>query len=217
MSKKEKEAGTLQPGEDQQGQFLEDQQIIIVNNMSPDLDSRDDYRTIVACGGIEEESAAQIIHSMLYYSHKSASASKEDAPSPIELLISTCGGSAIEMFGIYDVMREVREKVPLVTSGVGKVMSAGVLLLAAGTKGKRKIGRNCRVMIHGVMGGYHGSLSNMENEIEEVKWIQERYIENLVEESFLSKKKIKSMLKKHVDVYLSAEDAVKYGIADIVI
>ena len=72
-------------------------------------------------------------------------------------------------------------------------------------------------MIHGVMGGYHGNLTNMENEIAEVKWVQERYIENLVEESFLSKKKIKNMLNKQVDVYLSAEQAVKYGIADIVI
>ena len=58
---------------------------------------------------------------------------------------------------------------------------------------------------------------NMENEITEVKWTQERYIENLVEESFLSKKKIKSMLSKQVDVYLSADQAVKYGIADIVV
>ncbi|MAF26078.1 hypothetical protein CL634_10975 [bacterium] len=199
---------------------LEEQQIIVINNISPDSGLKEDYRTIVACGDIEEEPAAQIIHSLLYYSQRSNALTLPEEPvkqESIEFVISTCGGSAIEMFGIYDVMRHVRESTELVTYGIGKVMSAGVLLLAAGTKGKRKIGRNCRVMIHGVMGGYHGSLSNMENEIAEVKWIQERYIENLVNESFLSEKKIKTMLKKHVDVYLSAEDAVKHGIADIVI
>ena len=200
-------------------EISEEQQIIVINNISPESDLKDNYRTIVACGDIEEESAAQIIHSLLYYGQKTdpAETPSTSKQEPIELVISTCGGTAIEMFGIYDVMRHVRERTELVTCGVGKVMSAGVLLLAAGTKGKRKIGRNCRVMIHGVMGGFHGNLSNMENEIAEVKWIQERYIENLVEESFLSEKKIKTMLKKHVDVYLSADDAVKYGIADIVI
>jgi ATP-dependent Clp protease protease subunit len=217
LTKKTKEAKAKEIEELEE---LSDQQIIVINNISPDPGLKENYRTIVACGDIEEESAAQIIHSLLYYSHRPPPTSIPTEPEPqesVEFVISTCGGSAIEMFGIYDVMRHIRESTELVTYGVGKVMSAGVLLLAAGTKGKRKIGRNCRVMIHGVMGGYHGSLSNMENEIAEVKWIQERYIENLVNESFLSEKKVKTMLKKHVDVYLSADDAVKYGIADIVI
>lgn len=186
--------------------------------------AQDKYRTVLVCGDITEESSAQIMHSLFFYASTASMTQAPmlgddpvSAPPHIDFNISTCGGSAIEMFGIYDVMRGIREDVPIHTYGIGKVMSAGVLLLAAGTKGKRRIGRNCRVMIHGVMGGYHGTLTNMENEIAEVKWIQERYIENLVEESFLSKKKIKSMLNKQVDVYLSAEQAVKYGIADIVI
>ena len=194
---------------------VEDQQIIIINNIDSSSTSKEGFRTIVVCGDIEEESAAQIMHNLLYYSHAESEGDQES--DPIELVISTCGGSAIEMFGIYDIMRYVRENTILATCGIGKVMSAGVLLLAAGTKGKRKIGRNCRVMIHGITAGYHGNLTNMENEIAEVRWVQERYIESLVEESFLSKKKIKAMLKQHVDVYLSADEAVKYGIADIVI
>lgn len=196
--------------------LLDDRQIIIVNNVDSPSADRDRYRTVLVCGDIDEEVSAQIMHNLLYFGSSSPMPDGQES-SPIDFVISTCGGSAIEMFGIYDIMRDVRERAPVITCGVGKVMSAGVLLLAAGTKGKRKIGRNCRVMIHGVMGGYHGNLTNMENEIAEVKWVQERYIENLVEESFLSKKKIKNMLNKQVDVYLSAEQAVKYGIADIVI
>ena len=215
MVKKKKEEDLSVPSENFD-ELLEDRQLIVVNNIETPQHTRDDYRTVLVCGDIVEETVAQLMHNLLYFSC-SPQAEENDTPEPIEFVISTCGGSALDMLGLYDVMRHVREKTPLVTYGVGKVMSAGVLMLAAGTKGRRKIGRNCRVMIHSVMGGYQGTLTNMKNEIAEVKWIQERYIENLVEESFLSKKKLKNMLNKQIDVYLSAEEAVKYGIADIVV
>ena len=100
---------------------------------------------------------------------------------------------------------------------MGKVMSAGVLILAAGTKGKRKIGKNCRVMMHSVIGGNHGSLHNMLNEMEAIEQLQDMYINCLVEETKMSKSQIKKMLEKKVNVYLSAEEAVELGIADIII
>ena len=65
----------------------------------------------------------------------------EEVVDPIQLMICSPGGNASEMFAIYDCMRLVREGCPIHTLGMGKVMSAGVLVLAAGTKGKRKIGR----------------------------------------------------------------------------
>ena len=225
MPKKKKQETPIEPEvpiELEEGLAFSDQQFVIINNIdSPSL-QLDKYRSVTVCGDITEESSAQIMQSLFYYgspaSVGSQTFSESESPvAPIIFNISTCGGSAIEMFGIYDVMRDISKDVEIHTYGVGKVMSAGVLLLAAGTKGKRKIGRNCRVMIHGIMGGYHGSITNMENEIAEVKWIQKRYIENLVGETFLTKKKVKSMLQHQVDTYLSAEEAVKYGIADIVV
>ena len=96
-------------------------------------------------------------------------------------------------------------------------MSAGVLLLANGTKGERKVGKNCRVMLHNVMAGFPGSLVNVENEIKEVNWIQERYIDCLEMQTNLTKKKIKKMLNKQLDIYISAEQAIEYGIADVII
>jgi ATP-dependent protease ClpP protease subunit len=96
-------------------------------------------------------------------------------------------------------------------------MSAGVILLAAGTKGKREIGKNCRVMIHSVIGGNHGPLHNLLNEMEAVERIQKMYIECLVAETNLSKKQLKDLLERKVNVYLTAEEAVEYGIADIII
>ena len=59
-------------------------------------------------------------------------------------------------------------------------MSAGVLMLAAGTKGQRYVGKNRRVMIHSVMGGNHGSLHNMINEMEAIEQLQDMYCDALI-------------------------------------
>jgi len=136
---------------------------------------------------------------------------------PIDFIISTNGGSASEMFAIYDVMRDVRDECPIHTFGIGKVMSAGVLLLAAGTKGQRRIGKHCRVMIHSVIAGNSGPMHNMENEMAESRETQKRFTEALKAETKLTDKQIKAFFDRHVDIYLSAAEAVKYGIADIVV
>ena len=136
---------------------------------------------------------------------------------PIDFIISTNGGSASDMFAIYDVMREIRKDCAIATHGLGKVMSAGVLLLAAGTKGKRKIGKHCRVMMHSVIGGNSGPIFNLENEMSEIRATQERYINALKTETKMTIKQINNFFNRHVDIYLSAEEAVKLGIADIVV
>ena len=136
---------------------------------------------------------------------------------PIEMIVSTFGGSALDMFGICDMMRIIKEDCPIITTGIGKVMSAGVLLLAAGTHGERRIGKNCRVMVHNVIAGNHGSLPNLTNELEAIQQLQDDYVDALVQNTKLSKKKLKKLLNEKVNVYLSAEEAVEYGIADIII
>ena len=137
---------------------------------------------------------------------------------PIEMIISTFGGSALDMFGICDLMRVIQEDgCPIITTGIGKVMSAGVLILASGTKGARQIGRNTRVMIHSVIAGAHGPIHNIENEVDEIKWVQERYIDVLVRETDMTKRMVKKLLDKKVNIYLDAQQAVDYGIADIII
>jgi len=136
---------------------------------------------------------------------------------PIDFHISTWGGCARGMFAVYDAMRHVREHCDVVTYGLGKVMSAGVLLLAAGSKGKRKIGKNCRVMIHSVRADQWGAIHNLENEFEETKWLQEQHINALIEETDMTKRHLKKLLDRKVNVYLTAKEAVEYGIADIIV
>lgn len=180
-------------------------------------------RTIGLIGDVDEEKAGDVIYALIALK---ATGEREEQDSkgktkkvfdPIELYVSTHGGSASDMFAIYDVMRQVKKDCQIHTIGIGKVMSAGVLLLAAGTKGKRKIGKNCRVMIHSVLAGSEGPLHNLENEMAEIRWTQERYIKALIEETKLTQATINKLLQKHVNIYLSAEEAVKYGIADEVI
>jgi len=187
---------------------------------------KNDNRLIALFGDIDEPKAGQLCYNLHILSSE-VSLAPEDPEDmtkgvvatvdPIELMICSPGGNASEMFAIYDNMRLIRDKCDIETFGVGKVMSAGVLLLAAGTKGKRKIGKNCRVMIHSVIGGVHGGFYNVENEMDEIRWVQSQYIKMLADETDMTQAQLKKMLLRKVNIYLSAEEAVEMGIADVVV
>ena len=176
-----------------------------------------DLRVMGLFSEVEQEKIAELVHALLYMNEMNKLTEKEEDKKSIDFYLCTYGGSADDMFALYDVLNIVKQDTEVHTIGVGKVMSAGVLLLAAGTKGKRKIGRNCRVMIHNVAGGSFGILPNMTNELEAIERIQEAYIDALVENSKLTKKRLTKMLNQKVNIYLDAEEAVKLGIADIII
>jgi len=89
--------------------------------------------------------------------------------------------------------------------------------LASGTKGERRIGRHCRVMIHGVVSGQQGHIADVENEFEEAKSTQKLYISALASETNMTQKYIKKLMDKKTNVYLNAQEAVDLGIADIII
>jgi ATP-dependent Clp protease protease subunit len=166
---------------------------------------------------VVEDKIAELVHALLVVTEEIKKKEKEEDKKPIDLYLSTYGGSADDMFALYDVMRLVRKDVVLRTIGLGKVMSAGVLLLAAGTKGERKIAKNCRIMIHSVVGGNQGDLHNMLNEMEAIEQLQQMFVDCLVSETKMTKSRLKKMLNRKVNVYLSAEEAVELGIADIII
>jgi len=195
--------------------------------MTAPEEKKEELRIIGLIGEVSEERTTEVIYSMLQLKQsgmKKEAKDTEDEESPIitsftpfELWISTYGGSAMDMFAVYDVMRMMREECDITTFGLGKVMSAGVLLLAAGTKGKRKIGANCRVMLHSVIGGSQGPIHSLENEMDEIRWIQDQHVKCLVEETNMSSKHLKKLLARKVNVYLTAEEAVELGIADEVV
>lgn len=206
----------------------DEKQVVIINNIQPPAPSEPELRTINLYGDISEQKGADVVAALLYLENTSHAVSTKDPQDPeseqvivarsIAMMVSTHGGTASDMFSILDIMDMVKERTcDIETFGIGKVMSAGVPILAAGTKGKRKVGRNCRIMLHNVMAGSHGTIFSMENELEEIKWIQERYIETLASYTKLTPSKIKKLLKSQKDIYISAEEAIKMGIADEII
>ena len=176
----------------------------------------DDLRSILMYGDVTEDRSAEAIVGILTLSQKKLKEGQERLDD-MKIYISTYGGSADDMMSIYDSMRLAKQKCDIETIGMGKVMSAGTLILAAGTKGKRKIMKNCRVMIHAVSAGSVGAIHNLQNELEEIQAIQDAYIRCLVAETDLTKRQLKKMLDQKVNIYLTAEEAVEYGLADEVI
>ena len=196
----------------------EQPRLVIVDPSSlsaPEIEEPDSY-LLGLFAEVAEEKVAELIHALLVVAEETKN-KEEGEKIPVDFYLSTYGGSADDMFAMYDVIRLVREEVVIRTVGLGKVMSAGVLLLAAGTKGERKIAKNCRVMIHSVVGGNQGDLHNMLNEMEAIEQLQQMFINCLVAETKMTKSRLKKILDRKVNVYLTAEEAVELGIADIII
>jgi len=184
---------------------------LLQNKLSELLSQESEMRTIGLMGDVTEEKSSELIMGLLLLTKLSG----EPSPwKPITMYISTYGGSADEMFGMYDMMTHLKSQCEIHTIGIGKVMSAGTLILAAGTKGKRLIGRNCRVMIHSVNAGQAGDLHNIENEVKAVKHMQDLYINAMSAETHMTKRQIQKLIDRKINVYLSAQEAIEYGIAD---
>ena len=189
----------------------------LLSGMADEMESR----TMLLQGEVNEEKAGEIISGFLALADlkppKGELKDGEMPYDPITMYVSTYGGSADEMFAIFDIMNHCKKSCHIETIGIGKVMSAGTLILAAGTKGKRKISKNCRVMLHQVSAGAFGPLFNMTTEIDAIQKLQDQYIAAMASCTNLSKRKLKSLLNERVNVYLTAQEAVEYGIADIII
>ena len=199
---------------------------LLINIMDPGP-SLPKVRSIGLFGDLDEEKVEAICSGLLTLKDTCSEevlvdptdpeSEKETIVKPIDFYISTWGGDALGMFGIYDLMRMIREECDINTFAIGKVMSAGVLLLAAGTKGNRRVGKNTRIMMHSVRGGHYGALHSLENEMSETRRLQEQHIDALIDETKMTRRQIKTMLEKKIDVYLDAKEAIKLGIADIIV
>jgi ATP-dependent Clp protease protease subunit len=218
---KDEEEGVLPPPTPEE---LEQAKELMAAMMGHQSEPEDDLpSTFMLYGDVTEERAGDIVSALLLVGDKKrVDKAKAKLPEGKELddirfYVSTYGGSADDMMSIHDMMRLTKANRDIETIGMGKIMSAGTLILASGTRGKRKIMKNCRVMIHAVSAGNMGSIHNLQNEMEEIQNIQDMYIEALCSETLLTKRQLRKMLDQKVNVYLTAEEAVEYGLADEVI
>lgn len=166
-----------------------------------------DARLVVLHGEVNEQSICNVIVQLLQLANQNH--------KPIHLVLSTYGGSVDEMFSLYDTIRFL--PCPVHTIALGKVMSAGVLLLASGVKGKRMIGRSARIMIHPISGGIGGNVFEAMNEMKEFERLQELMSTALQNETTMKKDEIDSLMKAGHDCFLTPEQAIKMGIVDKII
>jgi len=164
-------------------------------------------RIIYLSGEINESMIALVVSRMMSLG--------QESNQPIRIVISTYGGFIDDMFCLYDAMKFIR--CPVYTVGLGKIMSAGVLLLAAGEKGSRAIGKRARIMIHPVRGGSVGDIFTQVKEVEEMQRQQKLLEECLVLETKMTNKQVKEMMETRFDQYIMPETALKLGIVDYVI
>ena len=200
--------------EEIQEKEAKDQQNFFVN-----FPKNDQQRIIGLVGEITEELTGEVLSQLFHLKETGYEEFEETWYSrPIDFVICSRGGDAAGMFAIYDAMRWIiQEEIEVKTFGIGQAMSGGALLLAAGTKGKRRIGRNCRIMIHTIHGGWEGTYNSMRNEMSNLDWVQKKLVECLVSETKYTVKQLEKLFEKGEDIYLDAEEAIKKGFADIIV
>jgi len=164
-------------------------------------------RLVVLHGEVNEHSISNVIVQLLHLANQNH--------RPIHLVISTYGGSVDEMFSLYDTIKFL--PCPVHTIALGKVMSAGVLLLASGVKGKRMIGSSARIMIHPISGGVLGNVFEAMNEMKEFERLQALMVSALMNETQMKKEEIDKLMKAGHDFFLTPQQAVKVGIVDKII
>lgn len=171
------------------------------------IPQHDNSRVIHLTGDVTEHNIAAVIAQLLHLGNSSS--------RPIHLVISTYGGSIDEMFSLYDTIKFL--PCPVHTVGLGKVMSAGVLLLASGVKGKRLIGSSARVMMHPVSGGIFGNVFEIINETKEHKRLHDLMVAALEKETKMTPKTLNGIMNSGSDYYVTPEEAIKLGIVDKII
>ena len=148
----------------QKPESAKDKQVVIVNNIQLPTNPEPELRTINLYGDITERKGADIIAALLYLENNSHTLIPEDPLDPesndrvvarsISMMISTHGGAASDMFSILDVMEMIKERTcDIETFGIGKVMSAGVPILACGSPGRRKVGKADHQILFGTFCG----------------------------------------------------------------
>ena len=134
----------------------------------------------------------------------------ENPSKDISLYINSPGGSVSAGFAIFDTMQFVKPDVSSICIGVAASM--GAFLLAAGAKGKRYSLPNSRIMIHQPMGGVQGQAADIEIHAKEILYLRERLNKILAERTGQPVEKIAKDTDR--DNFMSADDAVKYGLID---
>ena len=163
-------------------------------------------RIIFLVGAINDGMANLVVAQLLFLE-------SENPDKDIHFYINSPGGSVSSGMAIYDTMQFIKPDVSTLCTGLAASM--GSFLLAAGAKGKRFCLPNSRVMIHQPSGGFQGQASDIEIQAREVLYLKKRLNEMLAKHTGQPIEVIERDSDR--DRFMSAEDAVKYGLIDKVL
>lgn len=163
-------------------------------------------RRIYLSNDLTEEKAEKVVTSLL-------DLEADDPTKDILLYVDSYGGYVDSAISIHDAMKMLRCKVSTVC--IGKAMSAAAFILMSGTSGYRFITQNSRVMIHQVHSFNFGNVSQLDNELDEVKRLQERLFNLTIKYSKISEKKLTKIMEK--DSYFTSEESLDLGIVDQIV
>jgi ATP-dependent Clp protease protease subunit len=160
-------------------------------------------RVVFLVGPVNEVSANLIVAQLLFLE-------SENPDKDISFYINSPGGSVSAGLAIYDTMQFIKPDVS--TLCVGQAASMGALLLGAGSKGKRCCLPNSRMMIHQPMGGFQGQASDVEIHAREILYLRAKLNEIMAKHTGQPVERIARDTDR--DNFLSAEDAMQYGLLD---
>jgi len=163
-------------------------------------------RIVLVSTPINDQTASLIVAQLIHLSN-------EDPEAPIQMYISSPGGVVYAGLGIYDTMKMIPNQIS--TVAVGFTASFGTVLLTAGTKGHRYALPNATIHMHQPLGGAQGQASDIEIQANEILRLKKRLNEILADSTDQPIEKIEQDTNR--DMYLSAEQAVEYGLVDHVL
>tara|TARA_B100001989_G_scaffold139885_1_gene99304 strand:+ start:1291 stop:1887 length:597 start_codon:yes stop_codon:yes gene_type:complete len=137
----------------------------------------------------------------------------EDSEKDIYMYINSPGGVVTSGFGILDTMNYIKPNISTICMGQAASMAA--VLLSSGTKGKRMILENSRVMIHQPLGGVSGQASDIEIHTKEILYLRDKLNKILSKNTGQSIKTIEKDTNR--DNFMSSEKALSYGLVDEII
>ncbi len=162
---------------------------------------------IIFLGGPVDDASANIVIAQLLFLES------EDKDKDIKLYINSPGGSVTAGLAIYDTMQYIKPNVGTIC--VGMAASMGAVLLAAGAPGKRYALPNSEIMLHQVMGGAEGQASDIKIRAERILKIRDSLNGILTKHTGQTLSKIEKDTDR--DYFLTAEEAMKYGVIDKII
>jgi len=163
-------------------------------------------RIIFLAEAIDSDTANRIVAQMLFLE-------AEDPQKDIYLYINSPGGSVVAGLGIYDTMNHIRPDVCTICYGMAASM--GAFLLGAGAKGKRSSLPSARIMIHQPSGGAQGQAVDIEIQAKEILYLKRQINQRMADYTGRSLMQIEQDTDR--DFFMSAQEAVTYGLIDRVI